>query len=539
MLSHRVEWMRSALTAAVLALVAVSSGLAQEEAEEEGPPPPPSIHYSSRQVLGKGVTQARLSNGLTVLVQENHAAPVATVRCFIHNTGSAYEGKYLGAGLSHLLEHLVAGGSTTKRTETEIRNILDTLGGQTNAYTSDDVTAFYIDCPARHAAPAIDLVAENMQFSIIPEKEYTREMGVVQRELEMGEADRNRVLYNSMKQLVYTEHPTRHPTIGYLTVVQKVAREEVLDFYHDRYVPQNMLFVVCGDVDTQAVLDDVQENFKDFARTTERRVTQPEEPPQASPRSTRIEMEGPTTHIGIAWPTVQLQDPDLYPLDVASFIITHGDSSRLARRLKVERPLASAISSASYTPGDVKGWFQVTAECDPANLQAVVDTILEEIERLQTEPVSEAELKKAKRQKAAEHVFQQQTVQNQSEMLANSYLSTGDALFDEQYVAGIQEVTPEQILAVAKKYFLAERRNTVIIEPIGSGEQKTTAVADKAAESPFVTKKLKNGLTLLLKRHAVVPMVSIQAYAKAGSVSDTDEQAGLASLTAAVMARGE
>jgi zinc protease len=100
-------------------------------ASEDGPQNAlPDVHYLSQQVLGKGISQARLSNGMTVLVQENHAAPVATVRCFIHNTGSAFEGEHLGAGLSHLLEHLVAGGTTTKRSETEIREILDSLGGR-------------------------------------------------------------------------------------------------------------------------------------------------------------------------------------------------------------------------------------------------------------------------------------------------------------------------------------------------------------------------------------------------------------------------
>jgi zinc protease len=498
----------------------------------------PLVQFLSRQDLGSGITQARLSNGMTVLVRENHAAPVATVRCFVHNTGSAFEGEHLGAGLSHLLEHLVAGGTTTKRKEAEIRDILDSLGGRTNAYTSDDVTAFYIDCPSKKVSDAINLVAENMQYSLIPEKEYRREMGVVQRELEMGESQRARVLHNTMKQLIFIEHPVRHPTIGYSAVVQQVEREQVLDFYHDRYVPQNMLFVVVGDVRTDAVLDDVLKNFEQFQRTTERRVTLPEEPDQASPRSIRLEMEGATTHYSLAWPTVPLQDPDLYPLDVASFILTNGDSSRLTRKLTIDRPLATSVTSASYTPGFVKGWFEITAECEPANLQTVAETILEEIERLQTEPVSAAELAKAKRQKAAEHVFNQQSVQNQAEMLANSYLSTGDALFDDRYVAGIQEVTPAQIQAVAKKYFLPQRRNVVRIDPLGGKQHEATAKTTQPPESPMIKKVLPNGLTVLLKRHAVVPMVSIQAFAKAGAVTDTPATSGLASLACEMMTKG-
>ena len=251
---------------------------------------------ASRQKLARGITLARMTNGLTILVQENHSAPVATVRCYVQNTGSAYEGKDLGAGLSHVLEHTVAGGSTSKRTETQIRELLDSLGGQTNAYTSDEITTFLIDCPASGVNLAIQLIAENMQFSLIPQPEYDRELGVVQRELEMGEADRSRVMYNQMKQLVYQVHPKRHPTIGYLNVVRQITREGVFEFYKNRYVPQNMVFVVVGDVSTDVVLEDTVHAFKDFQRTTERFEVLAQEPEQAAPRSAQSSMEGTTTH---------------------------------------------------------------------------------------------------------------------------------------------------------------------------------------------------------------------------------------------------
>ncbi len=496
------------------------------------------IVYSSKQSLGKGVTLARITNGMSVLVQENHSAPVATVRCYVHNTGSAYEGKYLGAGLSHMLEHLVAGGSTTRRTYDQIKEILDSLGGHTNAYTSDSVTCFLIDCPASGVSVAIELVADNMQNSTIPDNEYQREWGVVQRELEMGEADRASVLHNAMKQLVYTEHPVRHPTVGYLAVVQQVKREDVIAFYKNRYVPQNMTFVVVGDVKTDDVLETVLTLFKNFQRTTERFDTLEPEPEQASPRSTRREMEGETTDFAVAWPTVPLQDPDLYPLDVASFILSHGDSSRLVRRLEIEQPLALSVESASNTPGFVKGWFEVAARCEPKNLETVRKIIFEEIERLKKEPVSGEELAKAKRQKAAEHVFQQEKVENQAEMLSESFRSTGDPLFDAHYVDRIQEVTAEQIVEVARKYFLPHRENTVTIEPLGSGKARGEAAGEKDAETPIVKKQLANGLTVLLKRQSALPLVTVQAYVKGGVIADTAEKSGLASLTTEMLEKG-
>lgn len=493
--------------------------------------------YESRQVLGKGVTKAQLTNGLTVLVQENHAAPVATARCYVFNTGSAYEGDYLGAGISHLLEHLVAGGSTTKRTEEEITALVDTLGGQTNAYTSSHVTAYYIDCPSKGINLAIELVADNVQHSTIPQNEYARELGVVQRELEMGESDRSRVRYKAMKQLIYTKHPMRHPTIGYLPVLQRISREDVLDFYHSRYVPQNMCFVVTGDVDTDKVLEQVKKRFSNFQRTTERGPILAAEPDQASPRSVRIEMQGETSILSVAWPTVPLQHPDLYPLDVASYLLTHGDSSRLVRRLKINQPLAISVSSASYTPGFVKGWFEISVECGPENTDQCLKIIMEEIDRLKTEPAEAAELAKVKRQKAAEHVFGQQTVQAQAEALGRSFHATGDPLFDDHYVEGIQRVTAEQIQEVMEKYFRPQRLNTVILDPPGvRSSVEKESVAD--VESDIKKIVLPNGLTVLLKRQAVLPMVSMQAFVKAGVLSDSDDKSGRAALATKLMEKG-
>lgn len=495
------------------------------------------IGYESQHYLGKGLTRATLSSGLTVLVRENHAAPVATVRCYVRNTGSAFEGRFLGTGISHMLEHLVALGTTSMRSEAEIQRILDSMGGQNNAFTTTDLTAYYVDCPANRVDMAIELLAQSMQFSEIPNDEYIREMGVVQRELEMGRADRGRMSHQAVKSLLFTEHPIRHPTIGYLPVVQSVKREDVIAFYKNRYVPQNLVFIVVGDVDTQHVLEQTLKNFQTFHRTTERGVTLPAEPDQASPRSTRIEMPGETTNLSIAWPTVRLQHPDLYPLDVASYLLTNGDSSRLGYKLKIENPLAVSVNSYSYTPGSVKGWFQVSVECQPKQMEVCRAAIMEEIERLKSELVSDRELAKVKRQKAAEHVFGQQTVQKQADSLGYSLLGAGDPLFDDRYVEGIQKVTAEQVRDVAVRYFLPERKNTVVVDPIGENRDSQREL-QRATESDVVRKTLDNGLTVLLKRHSVTPVVSIYAFVHAGSVSDEDDTSGLAALTSELMVRG-
>ena len=196
-------------------------------------------------------------------------APVATVRCFVKNTGSAYEGKNLGAGLSHVLEHVVAGGSTTHRTEKEIEKIVDSFGGATNAATSTDMTTFFIDCPAKNTMSAIELVADAMQHVKFEPAEFARELKVVRRELADGEVNRQRVLWKLLQQTVYSTHPARYPIIGYLDVLNATTNQTIIDFYRARYVPNNQVFVVVGDVDAKQVLDAVAKQFAGTPRAYE------------------------------------------------------------------------------------------------------------------------------------------------------------------------------------------------------------------------------------------------------------------------------
>jgi zinc protease len=516
----------------------------------QGPPPaaegtgkpsepaePAVPRYTSVRPLPMSVTLAQLHNGLTVIVQENHVAPVATVRCYVKNTGSAFEGRHLGAGLSHVLEHVVAGGSTKSRSETEIRKIIETFGGATNAYTTNDMTSFFIDCPAKNALAAIDLLADWMQHAAFVPAEFARELKVVRRELADDEVDRGRVLYEMLDQTVYTTHPARHPVIGYLQVLNRTTNQAIIDFYHERYVPNNQIFVVVGDVKTQEVLERVARQWQGTPRGYETYVALPEEPLQVSPREAVREMEGPAYDLAVAWPTVDLAHPDLYALDLAANILGEGESSRLVRRLKHERPLVLSVAAASSTPHYVRGYFAVTATAPAETWRQAAEAILREVYRLREELVDPVELAKAKKQKAAELVFQRQTVQQAADSLGHCSITTGDPLFDAEYTRQIQKVTAEEIRAAARRWFVAERLNRAIIAPPG-GAPKPAAEAAADAGGAVRLLRLPNGLRMLLRRSANLPLVNLQAYVLAGSTVDTPQQAGRSALVAAMLERG-
>lgn len=493
--------------------------------------------YTSIRKLPDAVTLATLSNGLTVIVQENHVAPVATVRCYVKNTGSAFEGRYLGAGLSHVLEHVVAGGTNTKRNEKEIEQIIDTFGGATNAFTSSDMTAYFIDCPADRAMTAIELVADSMQRITFEPAEFERELRVVRRELADGEVSRSRVLWKLLGQTMYTEHPVRHPVIGYLDVLNSTTNQTIIDFYRERYVPNNQVFVVVGDVKTGDVLEQVAKQWAGTPRGNETYVAMAPEPEQLAPREAVREMDGTTYDFVLAWPTVDLSHPDLYALDLAAYILGEGDSSRLVRKLKYGDQLVLSINSASYTPSFVNGWFGVFASARPETWQKAAEEALREVYRLRDEPVSQTQLEKAKKQKAAELVFGQQTVQDAADSLGRSFISSGDPLFDQKYVENIQKVTAEQIQAVARKYFVPEKLNRVVVAPPGGAPKvESREVAGQSDETRLV--RLPNGIRVLVKRHSHLPLVNIQAYVLGGSLLDTEKTAGRSALVGAMLDKG-
>ena len=202
-----------------------------------------------------------LKNGLTVITKRV-PSPVVSVRGYVF-TGGVYEGKWLGGGLSHLLEHLVAGGSNERRTEAENRNLLQAIGNNSNAYTSEDHTAFFINTTPEHLDEATDLLTGWLFGALITPDEYKREYQVVQRELEMGKGEPDRQFYYLSTMNRYVTSPARVPVIGYQEVIQGLSRDDVFSYYKQAYVPENMVFSISGDLDPEAMLKAVQKYVGD------------------------------------------------------------------------------------------------------------------------------------------------------------------------------------------------------------------------------------------------------------------------------------
>lgn len=484
-----------------------------------------------------------LPNGMTIIVKPMRSAPVVCVRAYVR-TGAIYEGPWLGSGISHLTEHLVARDASHdmgEDTDEQARKASDRvreIGGQSNAYTSLSSTCYYISASAGKTNECIDLVADWMASPEITQEDFDREHGVVQRELEMRKDSPDRQMWRVHSRNLFGSHPASVPVIGYAKPLAQLMRQDVLAYHKRMYVPQNMVFCVVGDIDVPAALQRVRDAFVDFDAGRAPDLTLPAVQSIATVRRTVQPHDTATETLErISFLTVPLADDDLYPLDVLSYVLTNGQASRLVRRVKRERNLVTAISSSSWTPPWGRGPFTIGFRAEPDNADAAEGAILGQLRAIAAAGITAPELERAKRQKVADLVFSLQTAESQAATLSTDFLSTGDARFSTDYTRRIQEVTVDDIRRVAKKYF---RFDGMAITRLVPSDSYTTAMAQRAgpAKAQTVMFDLDNGLRVILHPNPSVGLVSMTFVTAGGLLLEDDDTNGMGTLMTALSTRG-
>jgi len=538
--------MKKCWLASIVVVVQVMSALPVKAASPVGEakgktaqPPVTAVHsplVEARRLVDRSDERVSvLDNGLTVILKAHRTAPVVCVQMYCR-TGSIYEQEYLGAGMSHLFEHLLHGSATNDRSEEESRRLLDDIGGNANAYTSYDVTCYYINTAREHAAKAIGLLGSWITAPTFPQESFDREWGVVQRELERDVDDPERQIFYLLMETMYPDHPARFPIIGHQPIVQSLKKQDIVGYYHRMYVPDNIVVTIVGDIDLDEMLSEVGKEFAGFRRKRVPAIVLPEQQPMVTPRSASKSMKVQSASLRLAWPTIPLTHPDLYALDVLSYVLTQGESARLQRTIRDEG-LTLSIDSYSHTPSWANGVFVISARLAAEKIASAKQAILEQVELVRQELLTADDLEKAKKQKAAEHVFQSQTAQSIASMIANDYIATGDIHFSQAYVDKIQKVTAEQIRDVARKYLLPERLATVTLLPQAEAATQPSAVqADKPEPVRKIT--LDNGLRCLIRRDPTTPLVAIHAYSLGGLAFEDDKTNGLSRLASLLVSRG-
>ncbi len=476
-----------------------------------------------------------LSNGLTLILKPDPAATVASVQVWV-KTGSQHEGEHLGAGLSHYLEHMLFKG-TEKRAGREISTTIQAHGGYINAYTTFDRTVYYIDIPGEHATVAVDVLADAVLHSTLPEDEIEKEKQVILREIEMGQDDPDQRLWQTVFETAFREHPYRQPIIGHRDVFAAVDRAALLAYYRERYVPNNLVVVVAGGFDVTAVRQAVVEHFGPAVRRKLAPIYIPDEPPVLAPRRRHLEEDVEIVRAVLAWPVPGLADEDAPALDVLAMILGHGDSSILWQEVREKARVVHTIDASSWNPGS-SGLFTISFTADPAQRGPAFGVIEKTLHRVAQRGFTVAQVRKAIRQLVVSEINSRRTVSGQAARLGLSEVVVGDLEFSRTFFARLQAVTPAALKRVLHRYLVPEARTIVSLNPKPAPAAEGAEDATHAPARPeFSEERLPNGTRLLLQRDLRLPNLHFRLLALGGPLFEPAEGRGASALLATLLTR--
>jgi zinc protease len=481
------------------------------------------------------VESRQLANGLSVLVQPDFTAPVVSIQ-FWAGTGSIHEGAWLGAGLSHLLEHLMFKGTPTRGNSRMAQEIQD-LGGHLNAYTSFDRTVYHVDLPSDHALAALEILADSVFNATLPAEEYDKEMEVIRREFAMGRDNPDSELGKLIFQTAFTRHPYRHPVIGHLDLFNQLRRDDVAGYYQERYAPQNLTLIVCGAVEPETIFARATELLEKYPRRKMSEVYLPDEPRQESRRELRRPFATQLTRVAVVFPIGGLSDPDTPALDLLATLAGGGRSSRLNQNCVEKLGLAEHIEAFAYAPPG-HGLWGVEARCAPEKEKALFAEIVRHLQSLLQEAPSETELDRAKRQSLLHQVHAQKTMSGKAAALGRGWIFQRDPQFSARYNERLHEVTPEDILNVARRYFRSDRENLVSLVPRGEAVAAApVSLTVKERPAPELVPLNGPGRALYLPQHNL-PLLSLRAVLPGGLISEPAGKAGLSRLATHLLVKG-
>ena len=489
-----------------------------------------------------------LDNGLKVVLEENHAAPVVALQVWV-KIGSADE-RDEEAGMCHFIEHMIFKG-TEKRKVREMAKEIESLGGSINAWTSYDQTVYHVTLASRYGEVGLDILADAVQHSTFDAAELEKEREVILEEIRMGEDDPGRRIFKQTMAALFKKHPYGRPIIGHENTVARITRDQMVSFFRRWYVPNRMVFVAAGDFNRSDMEKKVREVFHGFKPSEERLPPREIEPEPQEAQSVISYGNFKETYLQLAVPITSVTDEETPALDALAHILGGGEASRLVQRVKLEKRLVHSISSSSFTPRD-RGAFIIGATLRPENVEKAIEEILKTLDDLSKGGVTAEELYRVKVNVESDLVYDRQTVQGQARKRGFYETVTGDIDFEKEYLRRMAIVEREDIQRVIQKYFKGRRWVVSVLAPT---EQKDlfssnalqgvvrrvvppVKTLDKTEGPPVFRTVLGNGVRLLVKENRSIPVVSIQAAFLGGVRFETEANNGVNQFIAVMLTKG-
>jgi zinc protease len=510
--------------------------------------------------------ERRLDNGLTVLVREDHSAPVVAVVTHVQ-AGYFDEPDHL-VGISHVLEHMYFKG-TERRGAGEIARETKDAGGYLNAGTIYDRTSYYTVVPANALEQALDIQADALQRSAVAEEELRKELLVIVQEAKRKLDDPRAVSHETLFETMFDVHRIRRWRIGSEEMLHGFTRADVWSFYRTHYCAANTVLVIAGDVDPERAFALVARHYGAMAAGEVARDPAPEEPERREFRYREISGDITQSYAQWGWRTPGTLHEDTPALDVLAIALGQGRASALYRHVR-DAGVVAAVSAYNYTPTAL-GIFGVSAELEPADTQAAFERIAAVVQDALTHGVSDAAVERARNLLEARLVRRLETVEGQANLLA-SWQALGDWRLADAYLADVLAMTSEQVNDAARRY-LDPNALTILLyrprsAPVFASDPRALAETLFASRAPArlpseerpasapaarLPARLepveiedgvrfyaldRGGAHIVIKPRLTAPLVSIALHARGGSIAESVPLAGITALMARTSVKG-
>lgn len=409
------------------------------------------------------ISKVTLENGMTLIVKENHAAPLVAIDAWVR-AGAMNEGDE-NNGISHFFEHMLFKG-TEKRKAGEISLEIESVGGYSNAATSKDYTHYYVVVPSEHFDLALDVLADVIMNPAFDREEIERERKVILEEKRRSMDNPRASVFNLLYEIAYLEHPYRRTVLGTMESISGIERGDFFAYHREYYAPNNMAVIVVGDVSRDEVISKARLAFKDFERRALPEQEYPKEGEQEGVRRKTIEKDVEQSYLAIAFHGPSGEHEDGYALDVLATILGSGRSSRLYQRLKEEKRLVTDVDAFFLTQKE-PGLFFVFATLKEENLGIVEVEIIAEISNLVREPATEEELERAKTFLTTDYAYETETNRDQAEAMGYYETIAGDYGLALDYPKMVRKVSSRDVQRVAERYLSGGDYSIAIVKPEG------------------------------------------------------------------------
>ena len=402
-----------------------------------------------------------LKNGVRVIVAPMENTKAVTV-LVLFGTGSKYETKKIN-GVSHYLEHMFFKGTKKRPKTIDISSLLDGVGGEFNAFTSEEFTGYYVKVASAHFDLALDVVSDILLHSKFDPKEVNRERGVIIEEINMNNDNPMRSVMEIWSELLYGDQPAGWPIAGTKETMAGITRKDIVDYFNKQYVGDNAVVIVAGNTNREVALKKIKKYFSPLrhGKAYEKiGVVESQEKPAVLLHTKKTDQ----THICLGARGVGLFDPKKYATQLMATVLGGGMSSRMFISVREKKGLVYYVSTMADSDTDT-GSLLTRAGIDNTKVEEAVRTIISEYRKIKKQKVSTTELTKAKNYIRGKTYLGLEASDDVAEFLGGQEILEDKILSPEEILKHLDGVTPSQIQSIAREMFVPENMNMTLVGP--------------------------------------------------------------------------